>query len=82
MCMKGTKVPCMIAFILLVVGGLNWGLVGLGTLIGSNLNLVNALFGTWPKVEAIVYLLVGIAAIMKVACMSMGCCKGGTCEKS
>jgi uncharacterized protein len=79
--MKGKSPLCLVAFILLVVGGLNWGLVGLGMLIGSNLNLVNALFGSWPMVEAIVYLLVGVAAIFKVACMSMGCCKGGKCEK-
>lgn len=81
MCMKGKKVPCMIAFVLLVVGGLNWGLVGLGTLIGSDLNVVKALLGSWPTAEAIVYLLVGVAAIFKVACMSMGCCKGGMCGK-
>lgn len=71
----------MIAIILLVVGGLNWGLVGLGMLMKTNLNLVNALFGSWPTVEAIVYLLVGIAALMKVGCMTTGCCKkDGKCE--
>ena len=75
--MKGKCPVCMVAFVLLLVGGLNWGLVGLGTLIGSNLNVVNALFGSWPTVEAIVYLLVGIAALFKIVVMAT---KGG-CKK-
>lgn len=51
--------------VLLIVGGLNWGLVGLGMLLGRDLNVVNMLLGSWPMVEAIVYLLVGVAAVMK-----------------
>jgi hypothetical protein len=47
----------MIAFILLVVGGLNWGLTALGW------NVVNMILGSWPQVEQIVYLLVGLSAI-------------------
>lgn len=46
-----------VAFILLVIGGLNWGLDALG------FNLVNILLGSWPVVEKIVYLLVGVSAI-------------------
>jgi len=50
---------------LTVVGGVNWGLVGLGMLLGGkNFNLVNLLFGSWPVVEAVVYLLVGVSALM------------------
>lgn len=79
--MKGKSVLCLVAFILLVVGGLNWGLVGLGMLIGSNLNVVNMLLGSWPTIEAVVYLLVGLAAIEKIIGMLMGkCCEGGVCE--
>jgi uncharacterized membrane protein YuzA (DUF378 family) len=56
--------------VLVLVGGLNWGLVGAGMLAGgAGWNLVNMLLGAWPMVEAIVYLLVGIAAIM----MIVGC---------
>lgn len=47
-----------IAFILLVVGGLNWGLFGL-----FNFNLVNFVFGTAPVVEQVVYVLVGLSAV-------------------
>lgn len=65
---------------LLVVGGLNWGLVGVGMLLGSDWNVVNMLLGSWPIVEAIVYILVGVAAVMK--CFGCRCktCMGGMSE--
>ena len=53
----------MIGFILLVIGGLNWGLVGLGGFAGANWNVVNMILGSWPQVEWIVYILVGLSAI-------------------
>lgn len=46
------------ALVLIIVGGLNWGLVGL-----FNYNLVATLFGGAPALEKIVYDLVGLAAI-------------------
>ena len=46
------------AFILLIVGGLNWGLVGL-----FNFNLVSYLFGVGSMLEAIIYVLVGLSAL-------------------
>ena len=53
-----------LAWILLIVGGLNWGLVGLGMLFGGmGWNVVNMILGGWPMVEGIVYLLVGISAL-------------------
>lgn len=52
----------IIALILLIVGGLNWGLVGL-----FNFDLVAALFGgtvgTHSTLSRIVYTLVGAAAL-------------------
>lgn len=51
------------AFVLAVVGGLNWGLIALGNWMGSNWNVVNLLVGTWPTVENLVYLLVGLSAL-------------------
>lgn len=77
-----SKSPLHLAvFILLLVGGLNWGLVGLGMLMGSNLNVVNLLLGSWPTLEAIIYLLVGLAAIKEIIVMSMGkCCEGEKCD--
>ena len=47
----------MLAFILLVVGGLNW------LLVAFDMNIVNMLLGTWPMVEKVVYILVGLSAI-------------------
>jgi uncharacterized protein len=47
----------IVAFVLVVVGGLNWGLVGL-----LNFNLVDALFGRGSKLSRLVYILVGISS--------------------
>lgn len=56
----------MIAFVLVVIGGLNWGLVGLGGFIGNDLNVVNMILGGWPAVEWLVYVLVGLSALWLV----------------
>ncbi len=47
-----------IAFILLIIGGLNWGLVGL-----IKLDLVANIFGEGTTLSRIIYLLVGVSAI-------------------
>ena len=52
----------MAAYMLLWVGGLNWGLVGL-----FKLNLVNALFGSLPALEMLVYVLVGASTAYVIA---------------
>ena len=68
-CGSGAKCTVMmIVKILLIVGGLNWGLVGVGMLMGNGMewNVVNMALGSWPMVEAIVYVLVGVAAIVKI----------------
>jgi uncharacterized membrane protein YuzA (DUF378 family) len=46
-----------IAWVLVMVGGLNWGLTGFG------FNLVNAILGSIPLLENIVYWLVGLSAL-------------------
>ena len=50
----------LIASILVIVGALNWGLVGI-----ANFNLVAALFGT-SILATIVYVLVGIAGAYQI----------------
>lgn len=55
------KTVHMLAFILLVVGGLNWLLVALG-----DWNVVNMILGGWPMVEKVVYILVGLSAIYEL----------------
>lgn len=52
-----------IAFALVIIGGLNWGLVGLGGFMGTNLNVINLLLGSWPMLDWSIYLLVGLSAI-------------------
>jgi len=65
-----------LAWILLIVGGLNWGLVGLGMILGgANWNLVNLIFGGVPVVESLVYILVGVSAIMYVFGTGCKSCK-------
>lgn len=48
-----------ISLILLIIGGLNWGLVGL-----ADFDLVAAIFGEGSMLSRIVYIIVGIAAIV------------------
>lgn len=49
--------------VLVIVGGINWGLVGLGMLMMKDWNVVNLILGGVPMLEAIVYVLVGAAAV-------------------
>ena len=53
----------MIANILLIVGALNWGLIGLGFFIDQDLNVVGMILGSMPQLEAIVYVLVGLSGV-------------------
>ncbi len=52
------KMLDVVAAILLVVGGLNWGLVGI-----FQLDLVAALFGEASALSRLVYTLVGLSAV-------------------
>ena len=86
-CCGGGCTPTLIGKILLIVGGVNWGLVGVGMLMGNDAgawNVINKLLKTVPTVEAIVYVLVGVAAVINIfgcRCKKcMGGCAGGTCE--
>lgn len=75
-------IASLISKILLIVGGINWGLVGVAMLLGKGVeawNVVNLLLGTWPKVEAIVYLLVGIAAVVSIFGCRCKKCAGECC---
>jgi uncharacterized membrane protein YuzA (DUF378 family) len=63
-----------IAKVLLTIGGLNWGLVGVGMLMDTDLNIVNMLLGSMSTVEAVVYVLVGLAAVMyMIGCKCSKC---------
>ncbi len=60
------KAVHMVAFVLAVVGALNWGLIGLGGFAGSDWNVVHMVLGSWPTVEWAVYVLVGVSAVLLV----------------
>jgi len=47
-----------IAFVLLILGGVNWGLVGL-----FDIDIVERIFGSVPTIGEIVYVLIGAAAV-------------------
>lgn len=46
---------------LVVIGAANWGLIGL-----FNFNLVEWIFGSWPIIVKVVYILVGAAGFWAV----------------
>ena len=55
----------LVVGILLVIGGLNWGLVGL-----FNLDVIANVFGDTEALGSkVVYILIGLAAIYKLAKM-------------
>ena len=78
---KGHGCTCSTVLnILLIIGGLNWGLTGVGMLMMHNWNVVNMLLGGMPTIEAVVYVLVGLAAIMKFIGCKCKKCASCTCE--
>lgn len=101
MCKMSCKGGCcllhQVFYWLVIVGALNWGLVGLGSLVGmGNWNVVSLLFSNVWLLEPIVYLLVGIGAVVQVtgclcktcksgdkkgACGDGGCCGGSHGQK-
>ena len=54
------KVIDYIALILVIIGAINWGLIGL-----FGFDLVATLFGSMSIISRIVYTLVGIAGLIK-----------------
>ena len=65
-----------VAFVLVIIGGLNWGIYGV-----TGYNVVELVFGTFPMIENIVYVLVGLSALFMLfkrhkAC----CCSCKTCD--
>ena len=47
-----------VAFVLVIIGGLAWGIYGV-----SGYNVVEIVFGNLPMIENIVYVLVGLSAL-------------------
>jgi uncharacterized membrane protein YuzA (DUF378 family) len=57
---------CKVVYALVIIGALNWGLIGIGDFMGRDFNVVYLLLGGFPTVESIVYILVGLAAVFKL----------------
>ena len=55
---KNMKVIDIIALVLIIIGAINWGLVGI-----FNFNLVEAIFGGLSVLTRIIYILVGISGL-------------------
>ena len=67
------KTVHIVAYILLFVGGLNWGLIGL-----LQYNLVETFLGSWPMLVTLVYILVGLSTVYIVFTHKSDCkvCSG------
>lgn len=52
------KMLHMAAFLLVIVGALNWGLMAL-----TGMNVVGSLLGSVPTLESLVYVLVGASGV-------------------
>lgn len=55
------KIIDKIALVLIIIGAINWGLVGI-----FNFNLVEALFGAMSIISRIIYILVGISGLWAI----------------
>ena len=55
------KIVDKIALVLVVIGAINWGLIGI-----LNFNLVDAIFGTMSVISRIIYALVGISGLWAI----------------
>ncbi|HET6432909.1 DUF378 domain-containing protein [Dyella sp.] len=51
----------LITLVLVIIGGINWGLIGL-----ADFNLVAAIFGAGSVLSRIIYVLVGLSALWQI----------------
>ena len=58
---RALSVVDWVALVLVIIGGLNWGLVG-----AFNFNLVTAIFGEASMLTRLVYVLVGLSALYMI----------------
>jgi len=50
-----------VALVLVIIGAVNWGLVGV-----ANINLVNLIFGGISWLERVVYVIVGLSGLFSI----------------
>jgi len=74
---SASKIISLIAAILLIIGGLNWGLIAL-----ANVDVVASIFGAGTPLARIVYGLIGLSAIWSIfqfKCVK-DCCCSSSCK--
>ena len=59
--MKQNQLLQTISFILLLIGGLNWGFVGL-----FQMDVIGAIFGEMSMLSRVIYTLVGLSALYRL----------------
>lgn len=65
-----------VAYILVIIGGLNWGLYG-----AFGYDLVDVVLGTIPMIASIVYVLIGLSALFLVLKRNRRCsCLNDVCS--
>ena len=52
-----------VAKLLVLIGSINWGLIGISYFSGGNLNIISMVVGGWPAIEAIVQVLIGLSLL-------------------
>jgi len=57
----------MITLALVIIGGINWGLVG-----AANFDLVATIFGDMSPLSRIIYCLVGLSALWQIVPLLQG----------
>lgn len=71
----------LIAKIFVLVGGISWGLIGLGGFLGTDLNIIHRLFGSVSYIEWGIYVLVGVSSIsMIIGCRCSKCVGMKSCS--
>lgn len=61
--MKNNKILTWTAYVLVLIGAINWGLLGFSQLIGiSNIDLVKIIFSN-GVISNLIYIIVGISGI-------------------
>lgn len=58
----------LVSFALVIIGGLNWGLMGV-----TNYNAIESLFGFIPNLPQLVYMLVGLSAAYLAVTHTLEC---------
>ena len=65
---------CKVVGLLVVLGAINWGLVG-----AFNMNLVTRLVGAGTTPEKVIYIVIGVAGVVKILSCFIKC-PGSKCE--